>query len=293
VGVLFWRPGIWLALKLNRRGSVAMQMGLLLTTLIGMAGLGSEIPYLMYKQRQLQIAADAAAVSAAVAQLRGYPGVVLEANGVAAALGFRNGAGGVGVVVNNPPAGGNYTGNNNAVEVVISQVQALPIAGFFGVPYYNLSARSVATSGLGGRYCVLVLDPTTSTTTRVLGTDLSMINCGIAVNSSGSAALQIAMLSNVSAPLASVTGNYTVDSSSTVNIASLKTRQRGLADPYANLAMPSSIGCDYNSAIVQNTGSVTLIQPGRYCNWPHHRVRSPGHLGAWRVLYQRRNVQSR
>ena len=40
--------------KSGRRGSVAIQIGILMTILIGVAGLGTEIPYLMFKQRQMQ-----------------------------------------------------------------------------------------------------------------------------------------------------------------------------------------------------------------------------------------------
>ncbi len=79
--------------KSSRRGSVAIQMGMLMTVLIGMAALGTEIPYLMYKQRQMQTAADSAALGAAVALTQGYPAIATEADGIAAALGFTNGTG--------------------------------------------------------------------------------------------------------------------------------------------------------------------------------------------------------
>jgi Flp pilus assembly protein TadG len=89
--------------KSGRRGSVAIQIGILMTILIGMAGLGTEIPYLMFKQRQMQTAADSAALSAGVALTQGYPDVVTEAKGVAAALGFAKGIGNTTVIVYPPP----------------------------------------------------------------------------------------------------------------------------------------------------------------------------------------------
>ena len=141
----------------SRRGSVAIQMAIMMTVLIGMAGLGTEVPYMMYKHRQMQTAADSAALGAAVALTQGYPAIATEADGIAAALGFTNGTGSVTVTVNNPPKSGNYTTNSSAVEVIVSQPQTLKMAGLFGVSVYNLSARAVALagSGSGGGYCML------------------------------------------------------------------------------------------------------------------------------------------
>ena len=145
----------------SRRGSVAIQMAIMMTVLIGMAGLGTEVPYMMYKHRQMQTAADSAALGAAVALTQGYPAIATEADGIAAALGFTNGSSNVTVTVNNPPKSGNYTTNSSAVEVIVSQPQTLKMAGLFGVSVYNLSARAVALagSGSGGGYCMLALDP--------------------------------------------------------------------------------------------------------------------------------------
>ena len=57
----------------SRRGSVAIMVGLALPVVVGMAALGTEITFLLIKQRQLQVVADAAAFNAAVAIQKGYP----------------------------------------------------------------------------------------------------------------------------------------------------------------------------------------------------------------------------
>ena len=64
-----------------RRGSVAITIGLTLPIVIGMAALGSEITYLLYKHRQMQVVADAAALGGATALQRGYPAAGVEARG--------------------------------------------------------------------------------------------------------------------------------------------------------------------------------------------------------------------
>src|SRR4029079_10423061 len=72
------------------RGSIAMQLGLLLPVLIGMVALGTEITFAYSKHRQLQMFADAGAFSAAIAQRIGYPDHVLEANAVVKQLAADN-----------------------------------------------------------------------------------------------------------------------------------------------------------------------------------------------------------
>ena len=182
----------------SRRGSVAIQMAIMMTVLIGMAGLGTEVPYMMYKHRQMQTAADSGALGAAVALSQGYPAIATEADGIAAALGFTNGSSNVTVTVNNPPKSGNYTTNSSAVEVIVSQPQTLKMAGLFGVSVYNLSARAVALagSGSGGGYCMLALDPigqgwSVSGVGLWGGVVVTMTGCGMAVNASGSQALML------------------------------------------------------------------------------------------------------
>jgi len=252
----------------SRRGSVAIQMAIMMTVLIGMAGLGTEVPYMMYKHRQMQTAADSAALGAAVALTQGYPDIATEADGIAAALGFTNGTGSVTVTVNNPPKSGNYTANSSAVEVIVSQPQTLKMAGLFGVSVYNLSARAVALagSGSGGGYCMLSTENDSGVGVGLWGgVKLTMTGCGMAVNSSGPAALELNSGGTLTAPLVSLVGQLD-NVWSTVNVTSLKQNQPSVTDPYANVAMPSSTGCDYNGYSIGWTASQTTLYPGRYCN---------------------------
>ena len=137
--------------KSSRRGSVAIQMAIMMTVLIGMAGLGTEVPYMMYKHRQMQTAADSGALGAAVALTQGYPAIATEADGIAAALGFTNGSSNVTVTVNNPPKSGNYTTNSSAVEVIVTQPQTLKMAGLFGVSTVQSKRPRGGARGIGRR----------------------------------------------------------------------------------------------------------------------------------------------
>ena len=80
----------------SRRGSVAIMMGALLAVLMGMVALGTEITFVLYKQRQMQSAADTAALSAATALSKGYPAdFTVEGRAISAASGFVDGVDGV------------------------------------------------------------------------------------------------------------------------------------------------------------------------------------------------------
>ena len=60
--------------------------------ILGMIGLGVEITFVLYKQRQMQSAADSAAMGGATALMRGYPAnFSVESRAIAANVGFVNG----------------------------------------------------------------------------------------------------------------------------------------------------------------------------------------------------------
>ncbi len=238
-----------------------------------MAALGSEIPYMIYKQRQMQTAADSAAFGAAMALGQGYPSnIATEAYGISAALGYTNGSSSVTVTVNNPPKSGNYTANSSAVEVIVSQPQTAMLANLFGVSQYSLYARAVAIAGSsGGGYCMLVLDPVGQSSWGGNvgigmwgGVTITMTGCGMAVNAANYGSLTLASGGTLNAPLVSLAGTIN-NVWSTVNVKSLKQNQSPVADPYANVSMPASAGCDYNYFSQSWTATQTTLTPGRYC----------------------------
>jgi Flp pilus assembly protein TadG len=55
----------------RRDGAVAIQMGFVLTAMLGMAALAIEIGFVNFKQRQMQSVADAAVLGAQAALLKG------------------------------------------------------------------------------------------------------------------------------------------------------------------------------------------------------------------------------
>jgi hypothetical protein len=267
LAIFSWIINLLTGWKSCDRGSVAIQLGILMTVLLGMASLGTEIPYLMYKHRQMQTTADSAALGAAVAVSQGYPSPIrTEAYGIAAALGFTNGSSSATITVNNPPLSGNYTGNNRAVEVIASQPQTIKMAGLFGVSIYSLSARAVALAGATGSYCLLGTDTASATAVDISnGAAVTLSGCGLAVNATGPAALSVSGGSVLRAQAVTASGQVSIGSNGSVIHApgGIMQNQPVTEAPYANVAMPASCGCDYTNL---SLGKGTYqLSPGRYC----------------------------
>src|SRR5438445_2195813 len=98
------------ALGADRGGATAVLLALSLSSVIGIAGLGTEVANWYMSKRTIQGAADAAAYTAATTKAAGENTTDIRnaAKSVAASYGLVDGTGGVTVTVNSPPASGSY-----------------------------------------------------------------------------------------------------------------------------------------------------------------------------------------
>lgn len=256
-------------------GGVAILVAVALVALIGFTALGTEVVYVLFKQRQMQSTASAAALAGATALMTGHPvDLKVEARAVATTAGFTDGTSGATVTVNHPPQSGTYAGDANSVEVVVGQPQTLPLSKLFYAGPWNVSARAVATAGNSANGCALELD--TSNTTAVTisnGAQVILNQCGLAVNANGSSALAVSGGAVLTAKSVSVSGQASVTNGGTINATDgVKTGQPATADPYAGVSVPSGSGCKYGSLPNKplplkhsNSGTQTLNPDGVYC----------------------------
>jgi hypothetical protein len=253
-------------LRRRNDGSVAIQLALLLVVVIGMAALGVEITFLLFKHRQMQSAADAAALGAAVALTKGYPvDYAVEARAIAASAGFVHGVDGVVVTVNRPPTLGSLAGDPGAVEVIVSQPQSLAMVRLFRGGTFEVGARAVAAQGNPGLYCILALDPSASAAVRVQNNAIvTNPHCGVAVNSSSESALVVRNNAAINGPL-SVHGNWLVYNNGQLNGHPLQNHAPAVPDPYADVALEPMPPCTSQSGRAGNNATVNLT-PGRFCS---------------------------
>lgn len=273
----------------SRRGSVAIIMAITLPVALGMLALGSEIVFLLYKQRQMQSAADAAALGGATAVQSGHPAPDVEARGTTGFLGFVHGANGVTVAVNRPPLTGALVGSNSAVEVIITQPQTLSLVSLFRSGLFSVSARAVAKVGGGGGCAAQLLPNRNPGVTISNGATVTLKQCDMRVCSTGNTALSMSggthlnltdaagILSSKQtvfvAGKASITNGAQINNVGSCSSPTCKASQGACAanlDPYANVTMPAppsacGAGFSNNKQYAHGTWSLKPTD-GMYCN---------------------------
>lgn len=253
----------------SERGSVAIQLGLMITVILGMVGLGVEITFALYKHRQMQSAADSAALGGATALMRGYPANFrVESWAIAANAGFVNGVNGVTVTVNQPPTLGSHAGASKAVEVIVSQPQNLGLVALFREGLFQVGTRAVAIVGGSGNACLLQTLPGWMTGISLTnGVRVTLEGCGMNANATGPSSLSVTGGARLNTQYVSVSGDVSVNNGGRIDAPDgIKTNQPAVADPYASVAQPSYSGCDHTNTNIGWSAQEQTISPGVYCN---------------------------
>jgi len=207
---------------------------------MGFAGLATDVGLAWNTRLKMQAAADAAALAGADALLDGQTDYTTPADSVSTQNGFTNGSGTTGntnhvtITVSNPPSSGAHSGDNSAVQVVISQAQPTYFLAALGVTSIPESVTAVATA-LSGSGCVYALDPSASQ--AFLNNSGSFTStCGIMVDSNNSTAFNVNSGATVTASAVGVVGGAldhgTVTPAPVTGIAAF-------TDPLAALPAPS------------------------------------------------------
>ncbi len=231
--------------------------------LAGVLGLGTEVGVWFLKHRNMQSAADSAAISAATAYyVQGNPAdLAVQAQAVTAEFGLVSGADGLSVAVSHPPKSGAYASTARAVEVTVNQPQKRLFTALWNSSPLTISARSVAV-GTGGKGCVISLDPTAGGATTVQGTaQIALNHCSLYDNSTSASALTVGGSGAISAESVNVAGGIS-GQSAIFATDGIFTGQDPIKDPYVAATYPSFGACNQNNYTAKDT--VTL-SPGVYC----------------------------
>jgi Flp pilus assembly protein TadG len=251
----FWR---------DRRGNYAMITALMAPVLIGSAGLATEGGLWMYVHQNLQGAADSAALSSATLYGLNVAGNLNnQAQSVVATYGYTVGNAGTTVTVNRPPATGNYSGNNRAIEVIVTTQQSRLLSSLFNTGNVTLRGRAVALPGSAGTGCVLSLNLTAAGGVTSKGTSgISLNQCSVYDDSNDTSALVNGGSATIDALSVNVVGQISGGSGITTT-QGVNVGISPISDPYANVVMPTPGSCDYNNKTYKTT---VTINPGTYCN---------------------------
>jgi putative Tad-like protein involved in Flp pilus assembly len=242
-------------------GQVFVLTAMALTVLVGFASMTLDVGFLWNLRRKAQTAADAAAIGGMLGLASGS--VAAAALNDAAQNGFPNGVNNTTVTVNNPPASGNYRGDPNAVEVIVTQGAPSFFLRMFGFKTVPVTARAVAHKD-NSPDCLYALDPLVSGALSAGGTNatINAPKCAIQVNSSNIYAMNVTGGDCINAASIGIVGNYTMGT-----CAPSPTPITGVvpaADPLASLAAPSIGSCNYTNFKL-SAGATQTLNPGVYC----------------------------
>jgi hypothetical protein len=129
----------------DEQGNILVLLAICMTVLIGFMGMGVDVGMLYRSRQKVQIAADAAAVAAAVDYEYNSSIAHAELAGKAASAtnGFTDGSNGITVTINTPPTSGPSLGTGYFEAIVQSPNQAM-FTRALGFSNFNVSARAVA-----------------------------------------------------------------------------------------------------------------------------------------------------
>jgi hypothetical protein len=260
----------------DEEGSNLVLFAALLPVLVGIAGLGTEGGLWLYTQQALQGATDSAAVAAARAySINTSANTLLQAEAMTGGYGYVNGTNGVTVTVNHPPKSGNYTTNQDAIEVIVTQPQSPLFSSLWFSKSFNIAARSVA---LAPQPCgVLALDPTASGAVLLaLGARVNLTGCPLFSDSDSNSSIELFFFAEITATgnggTVGTVGNVLDIFGSISPTAS--TGDNAISDPYAGIStpvptaqgpytVPKLTPCTTVAAVARR--QTKSLGPGTYC----------------------------
>ena len=238
----------------DESGQMLVMTALSLVLLMGSLALAIDVGVLFRAQRNMQIAADAAAVAAA---LNDQYGATSTPTAAANAAALANGVASTYVTVNNPPASGWHTGVGY-IEVIVNQPNPTYFMSMFGINPVNVAARAVAGI-VPSPSCIYILNPTGANSFYIKGnSSIQTPGCGIQVDSTNSNAMCVQGSASVNGPYINIVGGQNPSGKcgkspgATVNKGVLS-----LPDPYKGLTGPTTTSqCSSTSSATTLSGTV-------------------------------------
>jgi hypothetical protein len=158
----------------------------MMTFIFGFVAMATDVGTLLHDKRNLQIAADSAAIAGAMEEYSSGVTATVQAAGQRASTqnGFTNGSNQVTVTVNEPPSSGPHAGTAGYVEAIVSQVEPVFFMKLFSFPSMTVTTRAVAFNGANFTCCLCGLNPTAPDTIQLQGSfTVTASTCNVQDNS--------------------------------------------------------------------------------------------------------------
>lgn len=244
----------------DKRGNALLIAGAALPMLVGAAGLATDtIQWALWK-RQLQRAADSAALAGVYARVQNNSGQTAE-QAVNADL-ADNQHTGITLLGGFPlityPTNANWT---NGVRVEVAVQESLGFSSLFLSAPPRIRAGATAATIATGVYCVVSLEQTSATGIIATGNGSINLGCGMITNSTSLTAAIATGSSSVNATPIAAVGN--ISDSDNWNGAELLPFTVRQADPFASVP-PSTTGCPGTGQLRVNSNQTASVTPGCY-----------------------------
>ena len=233
------QPGLLRRFSRDQRGIIIIMFALMLPIIVGFIGLGVEVVYWFSTSRDLQAAADAAALAGSYELAEGRASSVgTVTNREATSNGWASSDGTITVrsydYNTTYPASGNYTTDQDAVEVELTQDVNLMFVGYFMTGAITINSRAVGLAVTGSsEACILALGSSNQADAlKVSGasTNVTMSGCAAASNSTSGAAIDVT--SNFSVDCIYSAGGIDGSATTTACASPGRTNQPTVTDPY-------------------------------------------------------------
>jgi Flp pilus assembly protein TadG len=176
----------------DESGQAVILVALGLTCILGFVGFATDVGVLLHAKRNLQIAADAAAIAGA--NEINIDSTKIRAAGKAASAqnGVTDGSNGASVTVTNGPLYGPNKGTPNYIEAIITQTQPTFFMRLFSFNSMPVTARAVAFNGASnGSGCLTALNKNAAAAIQLQGNfTVDAPGCQVIVDSTDPGALQ-------------------------------------------------------------------------------------------------------
>lgn len=247
----------------DHRGNFAVMTAIMMTSLVGVAGLVTDYGNGLFNRLKDQRMADVAALAGGTvyASTNSTTSMTAAVSHMATLNGYASGNV-TATLVNSPSGDG-----NQAVQVVVNSTVPLSLAKIItGQTSISVSGTSYAELSSGsGAGCMLALDKTASKAITLSGSaNLQAPKCDVIANSNNSDALDMSGSAKLSAACTITVGGQNTTSGLTLNVCTKPTTgASATTDPYAALPAPTSI--ETQQCLNSPTSYPAQISYGYYC----------------------------
>ncbi len=256
-------------LNTDERGQTLVLFVFALAALMGLVAMTVDVGLAYVARRDMQNAADSAALAGAARILEGAHAsvAVAEAQEFAGKNGYSDGDGDVSVSVNVPPTSGPNSGDSDFVEVIIEREVSAFFATALGKETWEVTARAVAglEAQASAEYALIALSEDASNALRLNGNASIIVSgAGVMVNSNHDHAIDLNGNAQLTADVIDLVGGWRMNGNATIDPTPQSAAP--ISDPLAGLPVPefSAYPVQSSSELRVQANDTVQIEPGIY-----------------------------